>query len=160
MNGDDLVLITKGDKTELTVVQVVGKYTAVRLLKLPANQRKGLFSLYPQVQGVKITNFFVDGAQPDLTAPPLDQMFISGKLASKEEGAFFVDIGRNKRTKKARNLVEIPLRIEGKDADPRWQIGQWIGLVLHRQGDQWRWQGDTRPVLKSAGSITEAQKES
>ena len=149
VKDDDIVLITKGDKAELHVVQITGKHTAMRLLKRPANRRQGLYSLYPQLHGVKIMNFLVDGDTPHPDVPPIDQMFISGKLHSKEAGAFFVDIGRNKRTIKAKRQIELPLKIEGKEADPKWNIGQWIGLVLHRQGTKWVWQGDTRAILKS-----------
>lgn len=149
VKDDDIVLITKGDKTELHVIQITGKHTAMRLLKRPANRRQGVYSLYPQPHGVKIMNFLVDEkpAHPDV--PPIDQMFISGKLHSKEADAFFVDIGRNRRTIKAKRRIELPLKIEGQEADPKWKIGQWIGLVLHRKGTKWLWQGDTRAVLKS-----------
>lgn len=158
VKNDQLVLITQGDEAQLEVVQIVGKHTAMRLLKLPTNRRQGVYSLYPQVQGVKIINFITDTDKLDPAVPPTDQMFISGKLVSEEDGAFFVDIGRNKRTHKAKKQIEIPLRIEGENANPRWTIGQWIGLVLHREGAKWIWRGDNREVLRSLATV-EAKKE-
>ena len=149
VKDDGLVVVTKGDKTEFQVVQIGGQNTAMRLLKRAANCRQGFYTLYPQEQAVRINNFTAerDVDHPDI--PPINQMFVSGKLASKEDGAFFVDIGRNRRTHKAKKQIKMPLKIEGEAADPRWNVNQWIGLVLHRQGTKWIWQGDTRAVLKS-----------
>ena len=144
-----LVLVTNGDKAELAVVQVTGKHTATRLLVLPANRRQGIYSLYPQIDEVVIFNFIAEADSVDPNVPPVDQMFVSGKFASREDDAFYVDIGRNKRTHRAKKQIELPLRITGEPASEAWKIGQWIGLVLHRQGTDWRWQGETRAVLKS-----------
>ena len=150
VKGDNIVLIAKGDKAELTVLQIGGQHTAMRLLKRPANRRIGLFSIYPMKAGVKIINFVTDAEDAHPDAPPIDQMFVSGKFAGQEENAFLVDVGRNRRTMKAKKLIEMPLRIEGSAADPTWKVGQWIGLVLHRQGTKWVWKGETKAVLKSA----------
>ena len=149
VKGDDIVLIAQSDKAELSVLQIGGQNTAMRLLKRPANRRIGIFSLYPMKDGVKIISFITDAEDTHPDAPPVNQMFISGKFAGQEEDAFFVDVGRNRRTIRAKKLIEMPLRIEGKAANPTWKVGQWIGLVLHRQGTKWVWQGDTRAVLKS-----------
>ena len=149
VKGDDIVLIAQSDKAELSVLQIGGQNTAMRLLKRPANRRIGIFSLYPMKDGVKIISFITDAEDTHPDAPPVNQMFISGKFAGQEEDAFFVDVGRNRRTIRAKKLIEMPLRIEGKAATPTWKVGQWIGLVLHRQGTKWVWQGDTRAVLKS-----------
>ena len=149
VKGDDIVLIAKGDKAELPVLQIGGQQTAMRLLKRPANRRIGIFSIYPMDAGVKVINFVVDAEDAFLDTPPVDQMFVSGKFVSQAEDAFLVDVGRNRRTIRAKKLIEMPLRIEGIAADPTWKVGQWIGLVLHRQETKWIWQGDTRAVLKS-----------
>ena len=152
VKGDDLVLVTKGDKAEFLVAQIGGPHTAIRLLKRAANRRQGFYSLYPEQEAVRINNFNVELETVNPDAPPIDQMFVSGKLASKEDGAFFVDIGRNRRTIRAKKQIKMPLKIEGLEANPEWNLGQWIGLILHRQGTKWVWRGDTRAVLKSGTS--------
>ena len=157
VKGDDIVLIAQSDKAELSVLQIGGQNTAMRLLKRPANRRIGIFSLYPMKDGVKIISFITDAEDTHPDAPPVNQMFISGKFAGQEEDAFFVDVGRNRRTIRAKKLIEMPLRIEGKAATPTWKVGQWIGLVLHRQGTKWVWQGDTRAVLKSGLKAKKSQ---
>ncbi|MGC1218498.1 MAG: hypothetical protein WA883_13575 [Phormidesmis sp.] len=152
VKDDDLVLVTKGDKAEFLVAQIGGPRTAIRLLKRAANRRQGFYSLYPEQKAVRINNFNVELETVNPDAPPIDQMFVSGKLASKEEGAFFVDIGRNRRTIRAKKQIKMPLKIEGLEANPEWNLGQWVGLILHRQGTKWVWRGDTRAVLKSGTS--------
>lgn len=149
---DDLVIITKGDKAEFQVAQIRGQHTAMRLLKRAANQRQGFYSFYPhsESQVVSLINFSAEGGEPHPEVPPADRMFICGKLISKDEDAFLVDIGRNRRTHKAKKQISMPLRIAGKVADPIWTLGQWIGLVLHRQGTNWVWTGETRAVLESS----------
>ena len=118
-----LVLITKGDKTELAVARVTGKHTATRLLVLPANRRQGIYSLYPQINEVVIFNFLAEADSVGPDVPPVDQMFISGKLASREDDAFYVNIGRNKRTHRAKKKIKLPLRIIGEPASEAWKIG-------------------------------------
>ena len=152
-----LVLITKGDKAELAVAGVTGKHTATRLLVLPANQRQGIYSLYPQINEVVILNFLSEADSVGSNVPPVDQMFISGKLASQEDDAFYVNIGRNKRTHRAKKKIKLPLRVIGTPASEAWKLGQWIGLVLHRQGTDWAWRGETREVLKSRPPEKEKQ---
>lgn len=153
IKGEDLVIVTKGDKAEFQVAWIGGQYTAMRLLKRPANRRQGFYTLYPhsqeQSQIIRLINFNieVDTHYPDV--PPTDRMFVSGKLVRKEEDAFFVDVGRNRRTHRAKKQIYMPLKIAGMEADPNWNSGQWIGLVLHRQGTDWIWTGETRAVLKS-----------
>lgn len=163
VKGDELVIITKGDKAEFQVAQIGGNNTAMRLLKRAANRRQGFYTLYPhsaeQSQLVKLTNFHVEADEQHPDVPPVDQMFISGKLDSKEEDAFLVNIGRNKRTRKAKKKIRMPLRISGKEADPDWKLGRWLGLVLHRQGTDWIWTGETRPVLKSGRKQAEQESE-
>ena len=147
--ADDLVLVTKGDKTELVVTKVAGPYTAVHLLKRPANRRQGIYSLYPLEKGYKVINYRSEQeSKLDTNVPPNGQMFICGKLAAQEDGAFLVDIGRHKRTHKAKRHVEIPLRVEGQEADPTWKVGQWVSLALHREGQKWVWKGEKRAVLR------------
>ena len=151
MKDDDLVLVTKGDKAEFLVAQIGGPRTAIRLLKRAANRRQGFYSLYPEQKAVRINNFNVELETVNPDAPPIDQMFVSGKLASKEEGAFFVDIGRNRRTiKKTKKQIKMPLKIEGLEANPEWNLGQWVGLILHRQGTKWVWRGDCEQYSKAA----------
>ena len=152
-----LVLITKGDKTELAVARVTGKHTATRLLVLPANRRQGIYSLYPQINEVVILNFLSEADSVGSNVPPVDQMFISGKFASREDDAFYVNIGRNKRTHRAKKKIKLPLKVIGAPASEAWKIGQWIGLVLHRQGTDWAWKGETREVLKSRPPDKEKQ---
>ena len=151
VKGDDLVIITEPDKAELVVVKVVGKDTAIRLLKLPDNRRRGTFSLYPDIkEGFRIVTFMTEVLEGQETeAPPNDQMFISGKLASVEDDGFYIDVDRNRRTIRAKQLVKMPLKIEGHEINPSWKIGQWLGLILHREGTKWVWRGETKEVLRA-----------
>lgn len=149
--GNELVIVTEPDQAELVVVNVVGKNTAMRLLKLADGRRRGTFSLYPEMNGFKVVTFLAEASDRyDTDAPPNDQMFISGKLASVEADAFYIDVDRNKRTIKAKRLVKMPLKIEGHSARSSWKVGQWLGLTLHREGTRWVWRGDTKEVLKAA----------
>jgi|GEM_PF-2877977 len=151
VKGDDLVIVTQPDQAELVVDKVVGKYTAIRLLKLPDNRRQGTFSLYPEMHGFKVVTFMTEVADSQtVEAPPNDQMFVSGKLASVEADCFYINVDRNKRTIKAKRLIEMPLKIEGHAAHENWKIGQWLGLILHREGTMWVWRGDTKEVLRAA----------
>ena len=160
VKGDDLVIVTAPDKAELVVTNVVGKYTAMRLLKLPSNLRKGTFSLYPEMNGFKVVTFMTEVADGQETAAPTnDQMFVSGKLSSVETDGFYINIDRNKRTIKARRLIKMPLKIEGHAADANWKLGQWLGLILHREGTRWVWRGETKAVLRStAWHKTDSEK--
>jgi hypothetical protein len=151
VKGDDLLIVTEPDKAQLVVTKVTGKYTALRLLKLPDNRRQGTFSLYPEMNGFRIITFMTEVADgQEVEAPPNDQMFVSGKLASVEADGFYINVGRNKRTIKAKRLVEMPLKIEGHAAHANWNLGQWLGLILHREGTRWVWRGETKEVLRAA----------
>ena len=72
--------------------------------------------IYPQIDEVVILNFLVEADPVDPKVPLVDQMFVSGKFASREDDAFYVDIGRNKRTHRARKKIKLPLRIIGEPA--------------------------------------------
>jgi hypothetical protein len=151
VKGDDLVIVTESDKAELVVTKVVGKYTAIRLLKLPDNRRQGTFSLYPEMNGFRVVTFMTEVSDgQEVEAPPNNQMFVSGKLASVEADGFYINIDRNKRTIKAKRLIEMPLKIDGHAARANWKIGQWLGLILHREGTRWMWRGETKEVLRAA----------
>lgn len=150
VKGDNLVIVTEPDGAELVVIKVVGKYTAMRLLKLPDSHRQGMFSLYPEIKGFKVVTFMTeepDGHETD--APPKDQMFVSGKLASVDADGFYIDVDRNRRTIKAKRLIKMPLKIEGHAAHSNWKVGQWLGLILHREGIRWVWRGETKEVLRA-----------
>ena len=80
--GDELVIVTEPDQAELVVVNVVGKNTAVRLLKLTDDRRRGTFSLYPEMTGFKVVTFLAEKSERyDADAPPNDQMFVSGETS-------------------------------------------------------------------------------
>ena len=127
-------------------VSSIGKSgLALRLLGLPDSQRCGKFAFWPAFhkEGITLVSFnSADDWEPQENSPPVDQMFVCGTLQEIESERFcvLVGYGYKKKGEWAARLLpveSVPL--------PEWTVGQWVDLILHRQGEDWRWQGESHP---------------
>ena len=127
-------------------VSAIGKPDlAVRLLGLPDNQRFGKFSFWPAFykEGITIASFNnADDWEPQENSPPVDQMFVCGTLHEVEGDRFSVLVGYGMKKKRERVSRLLPV---GSAPLPEWTVGDWVDLILHRQGEDWLWQGDFHP---------------
>ena len=69
-------------------------------------------------------------------------MFACGTLQEVEDERFSVLVGygygkKGERVDRLLSVASIPL--------PEWTVGRWVDLILHRQGKNWRWQGEFHP---------------
>ena len=118
---------------------------AIRLLGLSDSQRFGKFSFWPAFHrdGITIASFNnADDWEPQENSPPVDQMFLCGTLKEVEDERFSVLVGY--QLKKKGERVERLLTVENAPL-PEWSAGDWVDLILHRQGQDWQWQGEFHP---------------
>lgn len=118
---------------------------AVRLLGLSDNQRFGKFAFWPAFikDGIILVSFNnADDWEPQENSPPVDRMFLCGTLQEVESNRFSVLVGYLRRKKNER--VDRLLTVESTPR-PEWKAGDWVDLVLHRQGQDWQWHGDFHP---------------
>ncbi|MEL6555356.1 MAG: hypothetical protein AAFQ63_18130 [Cyanobacteria bacterium J06621_11] len=127
-------------------VSSIGKSRlALRLLGLSDGERCGKFSFYPAFykDGITVASFINDDDwQPHEDSPPVDQMFVCGTLQDIEAEGFSVFVGYE--FKKRGDRVRRVLTVESAPL-PEWAEGRWVDLILHRQGEEWRWQGEFHP---------------
>ena len=69
-------------------------------------------------------------------------MFVCGTLQEVEGDRFSVLVGyalrkKGERISRLLSVISAPL--------PEWTVGSWVDLILHRQGEDWQWQGDFHP---------------
>ncbi len=118
---------------------------AVRLLALSDSERYGKFSFWPAFDkdGILLVSFNnSDDWVPQKNSPPVDQMFVCGTIQALEGDHFSVLVGYGR--KQYGKGVERILPIESAPL-PEWKAGDWVDLILHRQGEEWLWQGDFHP---------------
>ena len=115
---------------------------AIRLLGLSDSQRFGNFAFWPAFykNGITLVSFNnADDWEPQENSPPVDQMFVCGTLQEVEGDRFSVLVGygfrrQGERVSRLLPVESVPL--------PEWTVGSWVDLILHRQGEDWQWQGD------------------
>lgn len=118
---------------------------AVRLLALSDSERYGKFSFWPAFgkNGILLVSFNnSDDWVPQHDSPPVDRMFVCGTIQAVEGDRFSVLVGYGrkqygKRTERILPIESAPLS--------EWKSGDWVDLILHRQGEVWLWQGDFHP---------------
>lgn len=121
------------------------KKPPVRLLGLSDAQRSGKFSFWPSFQksGIVLVSFNnADDWEPQENSPPVDQMFVCGKLHEVEGDRFSVLVGY--KAGRYGKLEPRVLTIESAPL-PEWLSGGWVDLILHRQGENWGWQDEFHP---------------
>ena len=127
-------------------ISSIGKSSlALRLLGLSDSQRFGRFGFWPAFHkdGITITAFNnADDWEPQEHSPAVDQMFLCGTLKDVEEEYFSVLVGH--QLKKKGEWVERLLTVKSAPL-PTWSVGDWADLILHRQGQDWQWQGEFHP---------------
>lgn len=142
--GSGIQIVTE-DGAKFRVRSIGKPGLAVRLLALPDNQRFGKFSFWPAFSksGITISSFSQsDDWEPQENSPPVDQMFVCGKLQEVESDRFSVLVGyemkkKSKWTPRLLTVDNAPL--------PEWAVGSWVDLILNRQGEDWLWQGEFHP---------------
>ena len=141
--GNGIEIATK-DKATFPVVSIGKPGLALRLLGLSDSQRWGRFAFWPAFykEGIILVSFNnADEWEPQEDSPPVDQMFVCGTLQVIEEKHFSVLVGYGY---KQHERVDRLLAIESAPL-PEWTVGQWVDIVLHRQGEDWRWRGEFHP---------------
>ena len=118
---------------------------ALRLLGLSDSQRCGKFAFWPAFhkEGITLVSFNnANDWEPQENSPPVDQMFVCGTLQTVEDESFSVLVGYGYERKGER--MDRLLTVESAPLS-EWTVGQWVDVILHRQGEAWRWQGEFHP---------------
>ena len=142
--GSGIELVTE-DGAAFRVSSIGKSALALRLLGLSDSQRCGKFAFWPAFhkEGITLVSFNnADDWEPQENSPPVDQMFVCGTLQEVESERFSVLVGYG--YKKKGEMVGRLLPIESAPL-PDWTAGTWVDLILHRQGEVWRWQGEFHP---------------
>lgn len=142
--GQGIQIVTE-DGAAFRVSSVSKSSLVVRLLGLSDDQRFGKFAFWPPFhkEGITIASFNnADDWEPQKDSPPVDQMFVCGTLQEVEGNRFSVLVGYGMKRKGQR--VSRLLPVESAPL-PEWTVGGWVDLILHRQGEDWLWQGDVHP---------------
>ena len=142
---DDGTAIVTDDGATFPISSIGKSRLALRLLGLSDSQRFGKFGFWPAFHkdGITITSFSNDDDwEPQENSPPVDRMFVCGTLQEVEEERFSVLVGyalkkKGERMSRLLSVMSAPL--------PEWTVGSWVDLILHRQGEDWQWQGDFHP---------------
>ena len=142
--GSGIELVTE-DGAAFRVSSIGKSALALRLLGLSDSQRCGKFAFWPAFhkEGITLVSFNnADDWDPQENSPPVDQMFVCGTLQEVESDHFSVLVGYG--YKKKGEWAARLLSVESAPL-PEWTVGQWVDLILHRQGEDWQWQGEFHP---------------
>jgi len=145
LQTDNGVRLVTEDRAEFPISSIGRSQLAVRLLGLPDSQRFGKFAFWPAFsrEGIIIISFNnSDDWEPQENSPPVDQMFLCGTLQEVKSDRFSVLVGYELKKKGKR--VDRLLTVESAPL-PEWKVDGWVDLILHRQGQDWQWQGDFHP---------------
>ena len=138
-DSQKLFIVADGDSARFAVVGIRPGKLSLKLIALLPEERKGLFSFWPQEDGgVVIASF----CEPENYiqhgfGPHLDEMLLSGKIKSCHTDKFVVHIKRNKGSGRGNRGFK-GTSITVSSAPPSTlQSGQWADLKLQRSGNQW-----------------------
>lgn len=134
-----LFIVTDGDGARFPVLGIRPGKLSLKLIALLPEERKGLFSFWPQDDdGVVVSSFCgLENYVQQAYGPLPDQMLLSGKTKSCHTDRFVVRVKRNKGSGRGDRWFK-GMSITVSSAPPHTlQPGQWVKLALQRSGSQW-----------------------
>lgn len=134
-----LFIVTDDDGARFPVLGIRPGKLSLKLIALLPEDRKGLFSFWPQDDdGVVISSFCTPENYVQQAFGPLpNQMLLSGEIKSCHADKFVVRVKRNKGSGRGDRWFK-GMSITVSSTPPHTlQPGQWIKLALQRSGGQW-----------------------
>jgi hypothetical protein len=134
-----LFIVTNEDSARFAVCGVLKGKLSMKLIATPADERKGVFGLWPRPDGSVIVGSFgkLENNSPAVFGPCIDEMMLSGYIEACESNEFTVRVKRNKeRGRGSRKFKGMTLTVPSAPAADL-EPGMWVDLTLKRVGTQW-----------------------